>query len=733
MRWPFAVVVISLLCLVAAPFIMERRTRELWNDVVNVADPARALTTEIQLAFTLETGDTRSYILTAEPSDSSDHRRARARRYRAEAQLLPLARELGPAVLQLSQELHAQLTPIDLLRDSLYDGLIPRQTYAERIVGQRERFSTAIATAGRLDQAIAAAAARTRSQIQATQRASMAVDALLVVVGLLAAMIAAEAGRRQHALAIRLDRRERWQSAFGDAARRLNASATASDVMRTLVTTGVDATSADGFIVELGRASAAQGDVEVAVRLSSGELLEQRVPYDASATRALGDTPAPEPAAAADARVVPAAVPSYVPLSVRRESPRALAVRIDGNAGVRATLVLLRGQDDERRSNADASYLRALGDLATAALQRVQLLDALRESEERFRQIAENIRENVWLADAQYSTVFYVNSAYSVIWGRSKESLYADPWSLLEGVHPEDRARVAAALSELKDGQFDIEYRVVRPTGEVRWVWARGFPVTNERGEIFRIAGITEDITERKRIAESRVRLVRGFTHDVKNPLGAADGFLALLEDRMMGELQPRQLDAVTRARRSIQRALDLIRNVLELARAEAGQVEVHPESMSPAAAARDIVDEFRAQAGEKGLSLDLVTPDELPPIESDASRVRQILSNLVSNAVKYTPRGGRIEVAACVKSDGDAPHVGRWVAIDVCDDGPGISAEQRHRLFEEFTRFDPNAAQGAGIGLAISQRLAAALGGSITVRSEVGAGSTFTLWLPVS
>jgi len=733
MGWPFAVVIASLLCLVAAPFIMDRRTRELWNEVVNVADPARALTNEIQLAFTLETEDTRSYIVTAEPSDSSDHQRARARRHRAEEQLLPLARELGAPVLELSQELHEQFTSIDLLRDSLYDGLIPRPAYAQRIVGQRERFSAAIATAGRLDQAVAAAAARTRSQIQATQRASTALDALLVVVGLLAAAVAAEAGRRQHALAIRLDRRERWQTAFGDAARRLNASATSSDVMRTLVTTGVDATSADGFIVELGRASAPQADIDAAVRLSSGELLERRVPYDASATSTLADTPASETAAAPEPRVLPVVVPQYVPLDVQPESRRGLAVHIDGNAGVRATLVLFRAQDDERRSNADASYLRALGDLATAALQRVQLLDALRESEERFRQIAENIRENVWLADAEYSTVFYVNSAYAEIWGRSKESLYADPWSLLEGVHPEDRGRVAAALSELKQGQFDIEYRVVRPNGDLRWVWARGFPVTNERGEIFRIAGITEDITERKRIAESRVRLVRGFTHDVKNPLGAADGFLALLEDRMMGELQPAQLDAVTRARRSIQRALDLIRNVLELARAEAGQIEIHRAIMSPAAAAEDIVEEFRAQAEEKGLSLVLTTSGELPAVDSDESRVRQIVSNLVSNAVKYTPRGGRIEVAACTKSDGAAPRGGRWVAIDVCDDGPGISADKRHTLFEEFTRFDPDAAQGAGIGLAISQRLAAALGGTITVRSEVGAGSTFTLWLPAS
>jgi signal transduction histidine kinase len=278
---------------------------------------------------------------------------------------------------------------------------------------------------------------------------------------------------------------------------------------------------------------------------------------------------------------------------------------------------------------------------------------------------------------------------------------------------------------------YDIEFRVVRPDGDVRWVWSRGFPVTNDRGEIYRVAGITEDITERKQVAENRVRLVRGFTHDVKNPLGAADGFLALLEDGIMGELAAKQRDSIARARQSIRRALDLITNVLELARAEAGQIEINKASMSPAEVAADTVDEFRAQAAEKGLALNVDTTSARPSIESDAARVRQIIANLVSNAVKYTPENGHIEVAVRAATNGDAPAAGDWTAIAVSDDGPGIPADKQRTLFTEFTRFDPNAAEGAGIGLAISQRLAVALGGTISVRSEEGVGSTFTLWLP--
>lgn len=362
----------------------------------------------------------------------------------------------------------------------------------------------------------------------------------------------------------------------------------------------------------------------------------------------------------------------------------------------------------------------------------MELLEELRASEERFRQITENIREFIWLSDPEFSKHLYVNSAYEEIWGRSKGSLYESPASLLDGVHPEDRARVATALLGLTRGEYDIEFRVVRPDGEVRWVWSRGFPVRNDRGEIYRVAGITEDITERKRAAENRVRLVRGFTHDVKNPLGAADGFLALLDEGIMGKVEPKQHDALVRARQSIRRALELIRNVLELARAEAGMVDIHNAPLNLATLARDIVDEFRSQAREKGLSLELSETGGVPSVNSDASRVHQIVANLVSNAVKYTPANGHVQTAVRTRSNGEAPGPGDWIAVEVSDDGPGIPKSKQPTLFTEFTRFDPNAAEGAGIGLAISQRLATALGGTITVQSDEGVGSRFTLWLPL-
>ena len=279
----------------------------------------------------------------------------------------------------------------------------------------------------------------------------------------------------------------------------------------------------------------------------------------------------------------------------------------------------------DRPGAADLSYLQALADLASAAFWRVELLEALRDSEERFRQIGENICEFIWLSDPEFSKQLNVNSAYEEIWGRSRESLYENPLSLLDGVHSDDRPRVKAALSGLPRGEYDIEFRVVRPSGDVRWVCSRCFPVMNDRGEIYCVAGITR--TSPSESGRNRVCLLRGFTHDVKNPLGAADGFLALLEDGIMGELDPKQCDSIGRARESIRRALKLIGNVLELARAEAGQIEIHKAPLSVATVVAETVDEFRAQAHEKGLTLDVANMSSLPSIESDdAGLLRCIL-----------------------------------------------------------------------------------------------------------
>lgn len=232
-----------------------------------------------------------------------------------------------------------------------------------------------------------------------------------------------------------------------------------------------------------------------------------------------------------------------------------------------------------------------------------------------------------------------------------------------------------------------------------------------------------------RQVTESRARLVRGFSHDLKNPLGAADGHAALLQDEILGALSPEQKESVDRIRGSIRAALNLIGDLLELAQAEAGEIDVQRAPVDVCEVARAIVGEYRAQAETAGLSLETTLTADLPRIHSDAARVRQILGNLVSNALKYNEEGGRVTLRVELR-DGTG---GRQLAVDIVDTGVGIPEEKQHLLFQEFNRLDPERGPGAGVGLAISQRIARALGGEITVRSAAGAGSTFTLWLPVA
>ena len=359
------------------------------------------------------------------------------------------------------------------------------------------------------------------------------------------------------------------------------------------------------------------------------------------------------------------------------------------------------------------------------------------EGEERIRQIAEALSDVVLLSDAASGQVFFVNAAYERMWGRPRADLYANPLALLEGVHPEDRDRVRDALTGQRREDFDIEFRVVRSPGEERWMWTRGFLVRGVDGETTRVASITADVTEHKQIAASHEQLIRGFTHDIKNPLGAADGYLSLFEVGVFGQMSEAQAQSIANARRAIDTALHLVAGLLEVERAEARQLSIERAEVDLGAVVFEIAAEFRAAAAAKSLDLAVSVPQDEEShvslvIESDAARVPQILANLASNAVKYTQPGGQILVAARVALAGETPWRGRGVAVTVTDNGPGIPYRKQAMVFREFARFDPGAAAGSGIGLTISRRLARALGGDITFTSTPGVGSAFTVWLPL-
>ncbi|HEU4561208.1 MAG TPA: HAMP domain-containing sensor histidine kinase [Longimicrobium sp.] len=239
-------------------------------------------------------------------------------------------------------------------------------------------------------------------------------------------------------------------------------------------------------------------------------------------------------------------------------------------------------------------------------------------------------------------------------------------------------------------------------------------------------------LTETKRMAQSRTRIMRGITHDLKNPLGAADGYGDLLQMGIAGELNPEQARMVDGMRRSIATALALIADLLQFERADAGTLQLARTPVDCTALARGAAEQYRGAAQAAGLELSVELPGSACPAETDAARVEQILSNLLSNAIKYTPPPGRVVVHVRTHESRDAGRPGR-VEICVSDSGEGIAPEDRERVFGEFERLPGARAEGYGLGLATSRRVATQLGGDLTVgESEMG-GAAFSLWLPAA
>lgn len=232
-------------------------------------------------------------------------------------------------------------------------------------------------------------------------------------------------------------------------------------------------------------------------------------------------------------------------------------------------------------------------------------------------------------------------------------------------------------------------------------------------------------------LMETRSRLIRGIGHDVKNPLGAADGYAGLLEDGVKGPLTPAQQEYVVRMRRMHRSILDIINNLLAFSRAETGELDITVSETDVDEVVRETVEDYGGAAERAGLEFRVRTADDLVPTPTDPTRLRAIVGNLISNAIKYTPAGGCVEVRTGMRSNGGPPGDGPWITVDVEDTGPGIPDAASEHIFEEYARLEPETAEGAGIGLAISRLSARLLGGDLTFRSAVGTGSTFTLWLP--
>jgi PAS domain S-box-containing protein len=386
---------------------------------------------------------------------------------------------------------------------------------------------------------------------------------------------------------------------------------------------------------------------------------------------------------------------------------------------------------------------------------RKQSEEALRKSEENYRALVDNIPDVVWTADFNRNLIYIGKNVEKVLGYNAEELLAAGPKPWVDRIHPEDAERVRQSYLRLfaHGEKFDVEYRICRKDGQWIWLHDRALATRSHNG-VMCAEGLYLDVTQRresaaaiqqaKEAAESANRAKSQFlanmSHELRTPLNAIIGFSEMLVDKTFGDLNDRQLKYSNNILNSGRHLLHLINDILDLAKVEAGRVELVCSAFNIAHALTDARTIVRTQANKKHLSLDFAVPADLPPLFADEAKFKQVMYNLLSNAIKFTPDGGKVSVVASMQNQSSAepnrPPSARFLKIAVADTGIGIKPCDHERVFKEFEQVDSSYGrqqQGTGLGLALTKQLVELHGGRIWVESSgvEGLGSMFIFLIP--
>ena len=396
----------------------------------------------------------------------------------------------------------------------------------------------------------------------------------------------------------------------------------------------------------------------------------------------------------------------------------------------------------ERRAAQD--QLRAMNE--TLEQRVVDKTEALRATDAQMRAMIDALPAAIYATDADgYLTHF--NPATAELSGRVPE-IGVDQWCAIwklfraDGTPlPHDECPMAVAI---KEGRIIRGMQIIaeRPTGERIWVTPYPTPLRDMAGRVVGGINMLVDITDAKRAEEelstaklaaeeanaAKSAFLAYMSHEIRTPMNAIFGFTQLLSESTQA---PVERDWIASIKKSGQLLLSVINDVLDLSKIEAGKLDLHPQPTNVVDILDDMIAMFAPQAAGKGITLVCDIDVNLELLLLDSQRVRQILMNLMSNAVKFTETGGvtvRLEVA-----DGTTADL-RNLALIVTDTGVGIPASQIGRIFEPFRQADSpdgKLRQGTGLGLTISRRLVEAMSGQIEVESALGEGTTFTMRIP--
>jgi PAS domain S-box-containing protein len=352
---------------------------------------------------------------------------------------------------------------------------------------------------------------------------------------------------------------------------------------------------------------------------------------------------------------------------------------------------------------------------------------ALRESEERFRLLVDGARDYALIMLDTYGRVTSWNEGARQITGHNADEIVGMHVSRL---YPEGDA--AAAERELVmadfEGRSEVEAERVRKGGARYFASVTLTALRDSDGALCGFAQLTRDITSRKQLERMKDEFVSIVSHELRTPLTAIRGALGLLGAGVAGELPGEAQELIELAGSNCERLVRLINDILDIQKIEAGKMSLRLATLDPAVVVSRTVEQLRTWAGEQQVAL-AHQLDVAAPWHADEDRISQVLTNLISNAVKFSPKGGTVRVTV------KPAAAGARARVEVADEGPGIPAEQRHLLFGKFQQLDGSDSRkmgGTGLGLAICKAIVELHGGTIGVESELGKGSTFWVELPL-
>jgi PAS domain S-box-containing protein len=375
--------------------------------------------------------------------------------------------------------------------------------------------------------------------------------------------------------------------------------------------------------------------------------------------------------------------------------------------------------------------------LAEDITDQQQAMAALIESEQRFAQFSENMHALFWMMDAGNRKPLYFSSAFKDILGISAEEVLDDLSILMTVVHLEDRTMVRSKFRETYvTGRHEMKFRIISPSGQIRWLLSRAFPIYDDTGKLYRIAGIAEDITQQTEmekasfnlaLEQERMQLLSRFigttSHELRTPLTIITTSLYLLRKANDPTKVDERLGIIDTQVAQLGRLVGQMHMLLRVESINDGHVD-NPVSLNKLLG--KLEQNLSPSVTKKELTLELVFGDDLPNLYVDPDLLLPAVQNVFENAINYT-NAGRIRVQTSV--------VGNELVLTVEDTGIGISEDDLPHIFERFYKVEKEKKRttvAAGLGLAITKRIMELCGGRIEAESHLGQGSIFRLSWPL-